>query len=99
MLAVGFVMGGSVSFGLNVSILIFVYICAASIVSYCLWFEIVKSAELSKLFIIKFTEPIFAAIFGAVILQENIFKIQYLIAFILTSLGIWISNTKSETVR
>ena len=99
MLAIGLAMNGKVIFSFDYSLLIMAYICAASIVSYCLWFEIVKSAELSKLFIIKFTEPIFAAIFGAVILQENIFKIQYLIALILTSLGIWISNTKSETVR
>ena len=99
MLAIGLAMNGKVILIFDYSLLIMAYICAASIVSYCLWFEIVKSAELSKLFIIKFTEPIFAAIFGAVILQENIFKIQYLIAFILTSLGIWISNTKSKTVR
>ena len=63
-------------------------------VSYCVWCGTVKSGELSKLFIIKFAEPIFACIFGALILGENIWQIQYLIAFLLISGGILLSNTK-----
>ena len=68
------------------------YICLASIVSYCIWFIIVKDGELSKLFIIKFAEPVFACIFSAVLLGENIFRVQYLFAFILIMCGIIISN-------
>jgi drug/metabolite transporter (DMT)-like permease len=70
------------------------YICVASIVSYCIWFGIVKNGELSKLFIIKFAEPVFACIFSAVILGENILKWQYLISFALISAGILISNIR-----
>ena len=73
-----------------------VYICVASIVSYCIWFGIVKNGELSKLFIIKFAEPVFACIFGALILGEDIWKIQYLIAFLLISGSIWFSNMKHK---
>ena len=83
LLAVGFAMGGNVHFRWDSSLLIMAYICSASIVSYCVWFGIVKSGELSKLFIIKFAEPVFACIFGALILSEDIWKIQYLIAFLL----------------
>lgn len=82
LLIVGWLMGGRVHFAFNESLWIMAYICAASIVSYCLWFGIVKNGELSKLFIIKFAEPVFACIFGAVILGENIWKLQYLIAFL-----------------
>lgn len=96
LLAIGFAMGGDVHFKLNVSLLVMVYICAASIVSYCIWFGIVKNGELSKLFIIKFAEPVFACIFGALILSEDIWKIQYLIAFLLISGSIWISNVKRK---
>ena len=88
----GLIMGGKVNFTLDWSILIFVYICVASIISYCIWFGIVKNGELSKLFIIKFAEPVFACVFGAIILGENIFRIQYLVAFLLISFGIWFSN-------
>lgn len=95
--AVGIAMGGSVHFSANGSLWIMAYICAASIVSYCIWFGIVKNGELSKLFIIKFAEPVFACVFGALILGENIWKIQYLVAFVLISGSIWISNTKSKS--
>lgn len=93
---IGMVMGGNVHFKLDISLWIMAYICAASIVSYCIWFGIVKNGELSKLFIIKFAEPVFACIFGALILGENIWKIQYLIAFLLISGSIWFSNTKHK---
>lgn len=47
------------------------------------------------MFIIKFAEPLFACVFGAILLGENIFKLQYLAAFVLISLGIVLGN-KSE---
>ena len=96
LLAVGLVMGGRAVFSLNSSLWIMAYICAASVVSYCIWFGIVKNGELSKLFIIKFAEPVFACLFGAVILGEDILKIQYLTAFVLISGGILISNYKKK---
>ena len=96
---VGLAMGGNVRFSANGSLWIMAYICIASIVSYCAWFRIVKNGELSKLFIIKFAEPVFACIFGALILGENIWKIQYLIAFLLISGSIWFSNTKNKSSK
>lgn len=94
LLAVGLAMGGRVQLALDASIWIMVYICAASIVSYCIWYGIVKDGELSRLFIIKFAEPIFACIFGAIILNEDIWQIQYLAAFLLVSGAVWFSNIK-----
>lgn len=91
---VGLLMGGSIKFKFDASFWIMAYICVASILSYCVWFGIVKNGELSKLFIIKFAEPIFACIFGALILGEDIWKLQYLIAFLLISGSIWFSNAK-----
>ena len=92
LLIVGKLLGGSMSFAFNPSSFIIIYICFASIFSYCIWFTVVKSGELSKLFIIKFAEPVFACVFGAIILGENIFKVQYLLAFLLIATGIYISN-------
>ena len=79
------------------SLIIMLCICIASIFSYCLWFITVKNGELSKMFIIKFAEPVFASIFGALLLGENIFKIQYLLSFVLIASGIYISNMKKGT--
>lgn len=74
------------------SLLVFAYICTASMVAYLLWNHILKTCELSNMFIIKFAEPMFACIFGAILLNENIFKWQYLIAFVLISAGIILGN-------
>ena len=74
------------------STLVFAYICIASIGGYTLWAYLMRTVSLSKLFIIKFAEPLFACIFGADLLGENIFKIQYLLAFILISAGIIMGN-------
>lgn len=88
LLILGKMLGGSMQLSMDSSIFIMGYICLASITSYCLWNTVVKDGELSKLFIIKFAEPAFACVFGALILREDIFQLQYLIAFLLIAGGI-----------
>ncbi len=96
LLIAGLALGGSMSFPPE-RWYIFAYICAASTVSYCIWFTVVKSGELSRLFIIKFAEPIFACVFGAILLGENVWRLQYLVAFLLISGGIVVTNLKEST--
>lgn len=96
LLVAAIVMGADMlNFSLK-STIVFGYICIASISAYTLWYYILKNNSLSKMFIIKFAEPLFACVFGAVLLGENIFKIQYLFAFILISAGIVLGN-RSES--
>ena len=91
------IMGGSVPVFTVGSSLVFAYICIASIVAYTLWAYLMRNVSLSRLFIIKFAEPLFACVFGAVLLGENIFKLQYLLAFVLISAGIVLGNrTKGD---
>ncbi len=71
-------------------------IITASIISYCLWYINVQHENLSKLFIIKFAEPLFAAVFGWLLLGENIFNIHYAAAFVLISAGIVVANLRSK---
>lgn len=78
------------------SIGIFLYICTASIVSYLLFNYVLKTSDLSNMFIIKFAEPLFACVFGAIFLGENIFKWTYLLAFILISTGIALGNKEGK---
>ena len=96
---------GGVSFGGNIKLVmpktihqftVLSVIIAASIISYCLWFVIVQKENLSKLFIIKFAEPLFAAIFGWILLGEDILNLNYIMAFLLISFGIIVSNLNSK---
>jgi drug/metabolite transporter (DMT)-like permease len=74
--------------------LVFAGILLASTISYCIWFLVVQKENLSKLFIVKFSEPLFAALFGAVLLGEDIFCWRYLVAFLLISGSVVIANMK-----
>lgn len=90
---IGAAMGGKMSFGFDASLPIFIYICAASVFGYCIWYVILKYNALSGLFMIKFAEPVFASVLAAFMLGENVFNIQYLLAFLLIGTGIYMSNT------
>lgn len=102
LLTAGFLMGGMLPHFQLKSILVFVYICASSIAAYTLWYYCQRTVSLSKLFIIKFAEPLFACLFGALLLGEDILKIQYLLAFLLISGGILLAgreNSKKQTTK
>lgn len=94
LVAAGLLSGGKMTPVLNIDSFVFVWIILTSVISYCLWYITVGRANLSNLYIIKFAEPLFACIFGAILLGEKIFKIQYLISFLLISAGVCISNKK-----
>ena len=72
-------------------VLVFAYILLASTLGYGMWYGLLKSNDLSKLFIIKFLEPVFAALFGILLLHEK-FSIMQVIAFVLTVAAILISH-------
>ncbi|MBR2376197.1 MAG: EamA family transporter [Clostridia bacterium] len=89
---VALILGADIlSFDLD-ALFVFAYICTASTLAYILWNYILSTNSLSGMFIIKFSEPLFACVFGALLLGENIFKWQYLIAFVLISSGIILGN-------
>ena len=95
LLGIGMILGGSMDFSLSYAYVL-VYICVASIFSYCIWYTTVQSGDLSNLFIIKFAEPVFACLFGALILGEDILKLRYLVAFLLIAGGIVVCNSKKR---
>ena len=96
LLAASLIAGGEMPVFTAQSTVVFAYICTASIIGYTLFYYTQRTAELSKLFIIKFAEPLFACVFSAFILGEDIFKLRYLIAFVLISLGIVLGNIQNS---
>ena len=97
LLIAGLIMRGAIPTFNVKAFFAFAYICTASIIAYVLFTHVQKNATNSRLLIIKFAEPLFACVFGAILLGENIFKIQYLIAFVLISGGIYIGSQKKKT--
>jgi drug/metabolite transporter (DMT)-like permease len=89
---IAFILGANLLSFTWKSLAVFVYICTASMVAYVLWNYILRTSDLSNMFIIKFAEPLFACVFSAILLNEDIFQWQYLIAFILISAGIVLGN-------
>ncbi|MBR2320952.1 MAG: DMT family transporter [Clostridia bacterium] len=71
---------------------LFGYMMFATCASYMIWYTIIKLCELSKLFIIKLSEPLFAVIIGAIILSENIFQWHYACAFLCIATAVVVSN-------
>ena len=77
-----------------VGLAVFIYICFASIVAYLIWYRIMKLIPLSEMYLIKFCEPVFACVFGAICFGENIFTLPYLLAFLLICGGITMGQSK-----
>ncbi|MBR4060167.1 MAG: EamA family transporter [Lachnospiraceae bacterium] len=90
----GLFLGGKIEYMDWKGGLVFAYICFASITAYSLWNVLLKYNDLSKMSVIKFTEPLFAVIFSGVLLGESIFRVSYLIAFVIIFVAILLSNVK-----
>ncbi len=91
----GFSCGGRINQLTGASVAIFAGIVVATIISYGLWYTIVYQFELSKLFIIKMAEPLFATVVSVMIPALHT-KLGYelLIAFALVAVAVYISNAK-----
>lgn len=76
----GLMLGGHFSrFDLR-GALVLVYICFASITAYLLWETLLKQCDMSRLSIIKSTEPLFAVLFSGLLLGEQVLKPATLVA-------------------
>lgn len=90
----GVVFGGAIRTFSWVAAGVCAYIVAATIVSYGLWFYILGKYDLSRLFIVKMSEPLFAALFAFVLPVGGTLKIEHLIAFALIAAAVVVSNVK-----
>lgn len=96
LISVGAILGGRLTHIDLSAISVLTYICIASIAAYVIWNTLLKNANMSMLSVIKFAEPLFACLFGAILLGEDIFKWQYLTALLLISAGIAIINKRGR---
>ena len=94
-MAVGFLNGGRITVCTPRALLVFAYIITATVISYSLWYSVVKKYELSKLFIIKMAEPLFSALVSLALPLEAEITWNHLIAFALVFAAVLVSNMKS----
>ena len=92
LLAIGLAGGGKMRLAQAGDYLLFGYMVVATCASYMIWYTIVQRYELSKLFITKLSEPVFAAIIGAIILKEDLLQWHYIGAFLCIATAVVISN-------
>lgn len=92
LIVIGLLLGGS--FGtINLrALLVLFYICSASCIGYALWNILLKYNSISRLNIMKFSESLFSGLCSWLLLGEDIFSVQYLLAFLLVFCGILLGN-------
>jgi len=93
----GLIFGGSIGKISLQSIAVLGYICFASITANLLWNTLIKYNDMSKLAVLKSMDPLFASLFSALLLGENILKPTYLIATAFIILAIAVSNYKPKS--
>lgn len=90
----GLALGGRITaFGWR-GALVMIYIVAATVVSYGLWYYAVQKYALSKLFIIKMAEPLFAALVSVILPLNTRLTWQHAVAFALVAIAVCASNLK-----
>ena len=92
LVAAGLLFGGNIGTVSWTSVAVLGYICFASITANLLWNTLIKYKNMSKLAVFKSMDPLFASVFSAMWLGENIFKATYLIATALIIVAVMVGN-------
>lgn len=92
LIAIGVFAGGHiVGFQLS-SVLLLLYMGLLSTVAFSLWSILLKYNQVGQIAIFGFSIPIFGSLLSALILGEDLFSLQNLIALVLVSVGILVVN-------
>lgn len=88
LILIGLLTGGQISGFTPASTALLLYLALLSTVSFSLWAELLKYNPVGKVTIFGFSIPVFGVALSALILKEQIFSVQNLIALVLVSAGI-----------
>lgn len=92
LVALGLAFGGKFGTITRQGLVVMLYIIAATVVSYGLWYNVVQRYSLSKLFIIKMAEPLFAALISMLLPLNATLTWQHAVAFVLVGAAVVVSN-------
>lgn len=94
LIAMGLCMGGRVSGFTLVSALLLLYLSITSMVTFCIWANLLKYNPVSKITIYGFTIPVFGVMLSAIFLGEKVMTPATALALLLVSAGIVVVNRK-----
>jgi len=95
----GFLAGGHLTAISWQGIVLLTYMAALSAVAFTLWTTLLKYNPVGKVTVFNFLVPIFGTLLSGIFLNESIWQLNYLIALILVSLGIWLVNRNEKAGR
>ena len=97
MIIVGFLAGGRLNMTSLAGIPLIIYMALISSVAYSIWGVLLKYNPVSSVTVYGFTNPIFGALLSAMFLLEwKTITVQYLVALVLVSFGIYIVNRAND---
>jgi drug/metabolite transporter (DMT)-like permease len=97
MIIVGFLAGGRLNMTSPAGIPLIIYMALISSVAYSIWGVLLKYNPVSSVTVYGFTNPIFGALLSAMFLSEwKTITVQYLVALVLVSFGIYIVNRAND---
>jgi len=76
-------------------VLVLGYLILVSSVGFTLWSSLLKKYPIGKLSVYNFIIPVSGTLFSGLFLKENVFTLQFVIALVLVSFGIFVVNRTS----
>ncbi len=99
MIALGLILGGSISFENTTGVIILVYLSFLSAIAYALWGVLLKYNPASRVSVFNFTTPVFGVILSAIFLSgenDSINVINLILALVIVSSGILLLNLEPK---
>lgn len=92
LMLIGLIFGGKFGVVTVKGMFVMAYMIIATVVSYGLWYTVVQRYSLSKLFIIKMAEPLFASLISILLPLNATLTWQHAIAFLCVGAAVAVSN-------
>ena len=96
---IGFLMGGRISFGWSLGLLVLIHLALVSAIAYTIWGLLLSVNPVSKIGVYMCVTPIIGVILSSIVLHESnqAFQLSSLIALLLVSLSVFLVNKETQT--
>lgn len=96
LLVSGLVLGGKINLSTPLNILVLLYLALVSAIAFTLWTAILRYHKVSKISVFNLLVPVFGTIWSGILLGENVYKLENIIALLLVCVGIVVVNISAD---